>query len=155
MTKTKLKKSNIKNNIAITGSFGKTSVKNILHTILSQKYNICVTPKNYNTLFGICKTIKELKNNHNLILFEYGANKRNDIKKISKLVQPNIGCLVNIGLQHLETFKSFDNIYKTKKELVDYIESVNGNMVFNLENKFLNISMKSKVITRVISNLYL
>lgn len=136
LTKTKISKTKIKYNIAITGSFGKTSVKNILYTILSKKYNICVTPKNYNTLFGICKTVKNLSNNHNLILFEYGANKKNDIKKLSKLVQPNIGCLVNIGTQHLETFKTFENIYNTKKELVDYIEKRNGDIVFNLENKF-------------------
>jgi len=136
MTKNKVKKSKIKYNIAITGSFGKTSVKNILYTILSEKFNICVTPKNYNTIFGICKTTKNLNSNHNLLLFEFGANKKNDIKKLSKLVNPNIGCITNIGYQHLETFGSIKNIYNTKKELVDYIEKINGDMVFNLENEY-------------------
>lgn len=136
MTRISVKKSKIKYNIAITGSFGKTSVKNILYTILSEKFNICVTPKNYNTIFGICKTVKNLNNNHNMFLFEFGANKKNDIKKLSNLVNPNIGCITNVGYQHLETFGSIKSIYNTKKELVDYIEKINGDVIFNLENEY-------------------
>lgn len=135
--KDKLNNSNAKI-IAITGSYGKTSVKNFLYTLLSEKHNVVMTPKSYNTISGICLTI----NNTSLagvdyVILEMGAKKRGDVKKLCKLFSPYYGILTSIGEQHLKTFRSIENIYSAKTELQDAV-SLNGFMVFNCYNDLAN-----------------
>ena len=133
--------------IGITGSYGKTSVKNYLCRMLSSKYNVFATPKNYNTTMGIVKTIREdLKPIHQIFICEMGATKPNDIKEICSIVKPQIGVITSIGPQHLESFKSIDNIIKTKFELADSVKSNNGVMFLNYDNKYIannKVEMKS------------
>ena len=106
--------------IGITGSYGKTSTKYILSTILNQKYNILMTPGNYNTLLGVEKTINEnLKSTDQLFICEMGAKNIGDIKEICDLVHPTYGILTAIGPQHLDTFQTLENVKKTKMELID------------------------------------
>ena len=106
--------------IGITGSYGKTSTKHFLHTILSEKYNVLMTPGSYNTTLGVIRTIREqLKSYHNIFIVEMGAKQTGDIKEICDLVNPSIGIITAIGEQHLETFKTITNIQKTKFELID------------------------------------
>lgn len=110
--------------IGITGSFGKTSTKNYLARILSERYNILVTPGNFNTLLGVVRTIREqLRPYHQIFIVEMGAKQPGDIKEICDLVHPQIGILTAIGEMHLETFKNFENIQKTKFELIDSLPS--------------------------------
>lgn len=118
----------IKNNkiikIGITGSNGKTSVKNILYELLKNSYNVAITPKNFNTPKGIIYTItKKFDSNTNLAIFEMGARKRKDILTLSKIARPDFGILLNISCQHLETFKSIKNVYKTKTELPKFLKT--------------------------------
>lgn len=106
--------------IGITGSYGKTSTKYIINTILSQKYNTLMTPESYNTTMGVVRTINEkLTSMHQLFVCEMGAKYVGDIKEITDIVNPDYGVLTAIGPQHLDTFKSLDNVRKTKLELVD------------------------------------
>ena len=106
--------------VGITGSYGKTSTKYIVSTILSQKYNVLMTPESYNTTMGVVRTINEsLNSTHNLFVCEMGAKQIGDIKEICDLVKPTYGILTAIGPQHLETFKTIDNVRKTKLELID------------------------------------
>ena len=106
--------------IGITGSYGKTSTKYIVSTILGQKYNILKTPKSFNTKMGIVRTINEnLKPTDQLFVCEMGADEVGEIKELCDLVHPDIGMITSIGPQHLETFGSLDNIKKTKFELID------------------------------------
>ena len=106
--------------IGITGSYGKTSTKYIVSTILNQKYNILKTPASFNTKMGIVRTINEhLKPTDQIFVCEMGADEVGEIKELCKLVQPSIGMITSIGPQHLETFGSLENIKKTKFELVD------------------------------------
>ena len=106
--------------IGITGSYGKTSTKYIVSTILSQKYNILKTPKSFNTKMGIVRTINEnLKPTDQIFVCEMGADEVGEIKELCDLVHPDIGMITSIGPQHLETFGSLENIKKTKFELVD------------------------------------
>jgi len=106
--------------VGITGSYGKTSTKYIVSTILSQKYNVLMTPESYNTTMGVVRTINEnLNSTHNLFVCEMGAKQTGDIKEICDLVKPTYGILTAIGPQHLETFKTIENVKKTKLELVD------------------------------------
>lgn len=121
--------------IGVTGSYGKTSSKYILNRLLLEKYNVLMTPESFNTLMGVIRTIREYLNpTHEVFIVEMGAKKRGDIKEICELVQPQYALLTSIGLQHLETFKSLENIIKTKYELIDSL-SQTGVAFLNYENK--------------------
>ena len=106
--------------IGITGSFGKTSTKYILSTILMQKYDVLMTPESYNTTLGVVRTINEkMKSTNQIFVCEMGAKNIGDIKEICDLVKPTYGLVTSIGKQHLETFKNIENVKKTKMELID------------------------------------
>lgn len=110
--------------IGITGSYGKTSVKHILGNILSKKYRTLITQESYNTLQGICRVINErLKEEHDVFVVEMGAYKRGDIKELCKLVKPEIGILTGITTQHLERFKTLENIKLAKFEIIENLPS--------------------------------
>lgn len=104
--------------IGITGSYGKTSVKYYLSTLLRAKYDVLMTPENYNTTLGVVRTIREnLRATHEVFVCEMGARNVGDIREICDLVHPQYGVVTAIGEQHLESFKSLNNIQKTKFEL--------------------------------------
>ncbi|MCG9129215.1 UDP-N-acetylmuramoyl-tripeptide--D-alanyl-D-alanine ligase [Candidatus Poribacteria bacterium] len=120
--------------IGITGSYGKTSTKYILHQILSQKYDTLMTPDSYNTPMGICKVIRgDLLPKHEYFIVEMGAYKRGDIQELCNLAFPNIGILTAVGPQHLERFKNIENTTKAKYELIQSLPS-NGLAVINNDN---------------------
>jgi UDP-N-acetylmuramoyl-tripeptide--D-alanyl-D-alanine ligase len=105
--------------IGITGSYGKTSTKNYLYRILSEKYNTLITPGNFNTTLGVVRTIREkLQPYHQVFIVEMGAKQVGDIKEICDLVHPTIGIVTSVGEMHLETFKTLENIQSTKFELI-------------------------------------
>lgn len=114
--------------IAVTGSYGKTSVKNYIATILSQKYNVLATPESYNTPMGISKTVNTLDPTHEVFIAEFGARRKGDIKRLMQIVKPQIAVLTGINEQHLQTFKSIDNI---KKEKCRILEVGDGTCVIN------------------------
>jgi len=117
--------------IGITGSYGKTSVKNILYQLLSQQYNVLMTPESYNTLLGVTRTIRErLLPTHDIFIVEMGAKQTGDIKEICDLVNPSIGIITSIGPQHLDTFKTIENIQSTKGELFEGVMP-GGNIYVN------------------------
>ena len=106
--------------IGITGSFGKTSTKHFLHRILSERYNVLMTPGNFNTTLGVVRTVREhLKPHHEVFIVEMGAKQRGDIKEICDLVCPDMGIVTSVGEMHLETFGSVENVARTKFELID------------------------------------
>ena len=123
--------------VGITGSYGKTSVKNYLNALLSAKYNVLMTPGSYNTTMGVVRTIREmLRPSHEIFIAEMGAKQKNDIKEICDLVHPTYGIITSIGEQHLETFGSLDNIIATKFELADAIPA-EGAVVLNYDNAYI------------------
>ncbi len=106
--------------IGITGSYGKTSTKFVLNTILSQKYNVLCTPASFNTPMGVTRIIRErLQPSHQVFIGEMGARHVGEIKELSNLVHPQIGILTAVGPQHLDTFRTIERIEKTKYELID------------------------------------
>ncbi len=108
--------------IGITGSYGKTSVKFILGTMLSEKYQTLVTPSSFNTPMGVTKIIRtKLQPAHQVFVAEMGARHVGDIKEMCRLVHPTYGVLTSVGPQHLDTFKTIERIKKTKYELMDAI----------------------------------
>lgn len=105
--------------IGITGSFGKTSTKFILNSILSEKYNSLCSPASYNTPMGLTRVIREmLRDDHEVFIAEMGARYTKDIKELCNLVKPKYGLISSIGKQHLETFKTLENIIETKYDLI-------------------------------------
>lgn len=108
--------------VGVTGSYGKTSVKNYLAALLGAKYMTLATPESYNTTLGAVRTIREyLKPTHEVFICEMGARQVGDIREICELVHPRHGIITAVGEQHLETFGSRENIRKTKYELADAI----------------------------------
>lgn len=134
--------------IGVTGSYGKTSVKNFLYKCLSEKYNVLITPENYNTTLGVVKTIREnLNATHQVFVCEMGATHVNDIKEICDIVHPRYGIITSIGPQHLESFGSIENIINTKFELVSSIPE-DGIAFLNFDNEYIKNKKTSKnVIT--------
>lgn len=123
--------------VGITGSFGKTSTKFILGTILQEKFNVLNTPESYNTPMGLSKVINnELNDEHEIFIAEMGAREIGEIKEVAELCQPKIGVLTSIGPVHMETFKNIDNIAKTKYELIDQLPT-DGVAVFNYDNEHI------------------
>ena len=119
--------------IGITGSYGKTSIKEILKTILSQKYRVLATPESYNTPLGISLTVNKLDGTHDVFIAEMGARNRGDIKELSLMVNPQYGVLTGINNQHLETFRTEENIKNTKYELFENL-APNGVGFFSSDN---------------------
>lgn len=123
--------------IGVTGSFGKTSTKNYLAGILAEKYNVLVTPGNFNTLLGVIRTIREqLRPYHQVFIVEMGAKQKNDIKEICDLVHPTIGIVTAVGEMHLETFKNIQNIQDTKFELINSLPA-NGLGIINNDSEYI------------------
>lgn len=122
--------------IGITGSYGKTSSKNILSDILNVKYDAFPTPKNFNTTYGLMRTINEsLDKFTNLFIAEMGAFKKGEIKELCNFVKPKYGILTTIGTAHLESFGSRENIQKGKFELIESLPS-NGIAVLNKDDEW-------------------
>ena len=120
--------------IGVTGSFGKTSTKNYLYRVLSEKYNVLMTPGNFNTTMGVVRTIRErLEPYHQVFIVEMGAKQVGDIKQICDLVHPSVGIVTAVGEMHLETFGSLENVRKTKFELLDSLPT-DGYGVMNAES---------------------
>ena len=135
--------------IGVTGSYGKTSTKYIVNTILSQRYNTLMTPESYNTTMGVVRTINEKLNSmHQLFICEMGAKYVGDIKEITDIVKPTYGILTAIGPQHLDTFKSLDNVRKTKLELIDSLPEDEGIAFVNWEDENIRSSKITKNMVR-------
>jgi UDP-N-acetylmuramoyl-tripeptide--D-alanyl-D-alanine ligase len=141
--KTKIKDMPRLSVIGITGSYGKTSSKNILADILKVKYDAMPTPKNFNTPYGLMLTI----NNHldkftEYFVAEMGACEVGQIKELCDFVHPKYGILTKIGVAHLDSFKTEENIQKTKFELIESLPS-DGIGILNMDD-FKQTSYKIK-----------
>ncbi len=118
--------------IGITGSYGKTTTKFILTRILSEKFNTVCTPQSFNTPMGVVRTVREmLKPQTEIFVCEMGAKNIGDIKEICDIVNPDIAMITSVGAQHLETFKSVDNVFNTKFELADAVAKNGGKCFVN------------------------
>ena len=117
--------------IGITGSYGKTSVKHILGTILGEKYPTLITPASFNTPMGVTRAIRErLTPSYQVFVGEMGARHVGDIKEMCRLVHPSIGIITSVGPQHLETFKTIERVAKTKYELIEALPEEGGHAYF-------------------------
>ena len=136
--------------IGITGSYGKTSVKDILHTLLSIKYKTLKTPESYNTPMGICKVIRgNLSPDYDFFIVEMGARRPGEIEELCDLVKPETGIITAVGPQHLETFGSMENISETKYELIKSLPE-NSTAVLNGDNSICADMANKRHIQKVL-----
>lgn len=143
--KNKLKMSSNLKVIGITGSYGKTSSKNILNDILSVKYNTLPSPKNFNTPYGLMITVNNyLDKFHDIFIAEMGAYKQGEIKELCDFVNPKYGILTKIGTAHLESFGSQETIINTKFELIESLP-MDGIGILNGDDELQrNYKLKNK-----------
>lgn len=133
--------------IGLTGSNGKTTTKEIIHAVLSEKFNVQYTYGNLNNHIGVPLTILSIKSEHEMAVVEMGANHQKEIELLCSIAKPTIGYITNFGKAHLEGFGGFEGVIKGKSELYDYLINhqqtilVNDNDTVQFE-KTLNYSPK-------------
>ena len=152
MRKAEEKISNFKEliTIGITGSFGKTSTKEFLSTILSEKFNVLKTKEHQNSEMGISNCIlNELNLNHQVFIAEMGAYRKGGIKMLANIIKPKIGIITGVNEQHLATFGSIENLLSAEggKELIESLPS-DGLVIFNGDNKYLKDLYKETFILK-------
>ena len=123
--------------IAITGTNGKTTTKELLATVLSTKYHLHYTQGNLNNQIGVPLTLLQLTRTHEMAIVEMGASHPGDIKELVDIAEPNCGLITNVGRAHLEGFGSFEGVQQTKKELYDYLREHQGFIFRNTDNPYL------------------
>ncbi len=131
--------------IAITGSAGKTSLKNLIKDVLQKFGNTYCSTKSYNNEYGVPISLSQLKTNHKFGVFEVGMSKKGEIDNLTKLVRPHIGVITNIGEAHIENFKNVKGIAGAKSEIIKNIQK-NGTIILNRDDKFFNyLEKKAKI----------
>ncbi len=121
--------------VGITGSYGKTSTKFIVAELLRQKYNVYATPSSYNTPMGLCLAVNEdMRPEHQVLVLEYGIRYPNDMDELCTIAQPDVSVVTTIGVAHLETMGSVDNIAREKRKLVEYAND-EGPTILNADDE--------------------
>ncbi|MHC1705469.1 MAG: UDP-N-acetylmuramoyl-tripeptide--D-alanyl-D-alanine ligase [Tenuifilaceae bacterium] len=128
--------------IAITGSNGKTTTKELINCVLSQKYKVLATKGNLNNHIGVPLTLLSLSKDIEIAIVEMGANHPGEIKFLSSIANPDYGIITNIGMAHLDGFGSFEGVKKTKGELYGYISEMDGTIFYNSKNNHLSDLVK-------------
>ncbi len=123
--------------LAVTGSAGKTSLKNMLSFLLSKCGNTYASPRSFNNHYGVPLSLSNLSQNHQFGVFEIGMSKAGEIDKLSKLVKPDIAIITNIAEAHIENFSNIKGIAKSKSEIIRNITK-EGTLILNRDDKFFN-----------------
>ncbi len=138
----KLKRENSSANIiSITGSAGKTSLKNLLNQLLKNFGKTYCSPRSFNNHLGVPISLSNLSFDDKYGVFEVGMSKGGEIRNLTKLIQPHIGIITNIGEAHLENFKNINGIAKAKSEMIENIKK-GGTIILNRDDKFFNYLFK-------------
>ncbi|AZB10582.1 UDP-N-acetylmuramoyl-tripeptide--D-alanyl-D-alanine ligase [Chryseobacterium sp. G0162] len=117
--------------IGLTGSNGKTTTKELIHAVLSEKFNVQYTYGNLNNHIGVPLTILSIKPEHEMAVIEMGANHQKEIELLCTLSQPDFGYITNFGKAHLEGFGGFEGVIKGKSELYDYLKENHQTIIVN------------------------
>ena len=121
--------------VAVTGSNGKTTVKELIAGILGRSHEVCVTRGNLNNDLGVPLTLMELADHHEILVIELGANHAGEIAALSQLVRPTVGVITNAGAAHLEGFGSIDGVARAKGELLDHLPAA-GTAILNADDPY-------------------
>lgn len=121
--------------IALTGSNGKTTTKELLKAVLSEQYECYATIGNLNNHIGVPLSLLEINEDHEIAVIEMGANHQGEIAELCKIAEPDFGLITNIGLAHLEGFGGPEGVYIGKKELFDYLKSSKNLLFVNTDDE--------------------
>jgi len=133
--------------IIITGSYGKTTLKEMLTWVLGLHYPVLPTPGNVNTKIGIAKTVlQKLHCRHKIMIVEAGAYQKGEIKAICQLIKPQFGLITIFGFMHLERFGNFASLKAAKKEIIPFIESRQNLFYPKKDNHFINFNQTVRSI---------
>ncbi len=125
--------------LAITGTNGKTTTKELVSAVLAKQYNVLYTQGNLNNHIGVPLTLLRLTEEHDIAIVEMGANHPGEIDFLARIAEPDYGLITNVGKAHLEGFGSFEGVIRTKGELYDYLRTKQESVVFiNNDNPYLN-----------------
>jgi UDP-N-acetylmuramoyl-tripeptide--D-alanyl-D-alanine ligase len=131
--------------IAITGTNGKTTTKELVRAVLSEKYNVLATEGNFNNDVGVPKTLFRLNSEHEIAIIEMGASHPGDIKTLAETAEPTCGLITNVGRAHLQGFGSFEGVIKTKCELYDFLRTRKDALIFlDADNEYLVNQIKDE-----------
>lgn len=123
--------------VAITGTNGKTTTKELTHAVLSRKYRVSATEGNLNNHIGVPLTILKIRPEHEVAIVEMGASGIGEIALLCRIAQPTMGLITNVGKAHLQGFISQEGVLQAKSELFDYIERSNGDYLLNGDDPLL------------------
>jgi len=123
--------------LAITGTNGKTTTKELLASVLSTRYRVLYTQGNLNNSIGVPLTLLSLTAQHEMAIIEMGASHPGDIRELVEVAEPDYGLITNVGKAHLQGFGSFEGVMRTKAELYDYLLSHHGEVFLNEDNPHL------------------
>ena len=123
--------------LAITGTNGKTTTKELITTVLKTKYKVCATQGNLNNEIGVPLTLLKMTAEDDIAIVEMGASHPGDIKELAEIAEPDCGLITNVGIAHIAGFGSFEGVMQTKKELYDYLKKHDGFVFRNADNQYL------------------
>jgi len=123
--------------LAITGTNGKTTSKELTFAVMNSHYNCIATKGNLNNHIGVPLSLLRIQKETEFAIIEMGANHPGEIKMLSEIAEPNFGVITNVGQAHIEGFGSFEGVKKTKAELYDFLRANNGLAFINIENEHL------------------
>jgi UDP-N-acetylmuramoyl-tripeptide--D-alanyl-D-alanine ligase len=123
--------------LAITGTNGKTTTKELIAAIMSKKFKVHYTKGNFNNEIGLPLTILSAPDNTEMMILEMGANHLGEIRSLCNVARPDYGIITNVGTAHLEGFGSFEGVLKAKTELYEHLRKVNGIAIYNDKNPVL------------------
>ncbi len=127
--------------IAITGSCGKTTLKELLGASLKKNARVGVSPKSYNNKYGVPLSLFNLSQNHDYGVLEVGMDKKGEIDYLSKIIQPDVSVITNINYAHAKNFKNIKQIALAKSEII-YNTKTNGYVVLNADDNFFTLHQK-------------
>jgi len=135
--------------LAITGTNGKTTTKNLIAAVLAGKYKVHATPGNLNNAIGVPLTILMAPENTEFMILEMGANHIGEIRSLCLIASPDYGIITNVGHAHLEGFGSLEGVLKAKSELYEHLGKVNGIAIFNEKDNMLTEKI-IKIVNRTV-----
>ncbi len=136
------------NIIAITGSCGKTTLKELLGNVLTKISKVSISPKSYNNKFGVPLSLFNLKQNDEFGILEIGMDKKGEIEYLSKIIKPDVGVITNINYAHAKNFKNIKQIALAKSEIINNIKP-NGYAVLNADDSFFGLHKKIAIENKI------
>ena len=122
--------------IAVTGSSGKTTTKNMMASVLGERYRVFKTPGNLNSQLGVSESLFSLQKDHGAAVLELGMNRAGELNRLARMTRPSVGVITNVGPAHIEFFDSIEGIARAKGELLDHLPA-DGHAVLNADDRLV------------------